>query len=305
MKRIVIFWAMTVFLMPGLVRAQLPNEDLSEVFEGNGIRFNYPAGWRMEAITPRMAVFQNMEFDPLASGTGFPAGAVEIRISGDLVQEGYEDNTNLSEDEPEFALGYFTGVLITGDGFNSVIDGEEVQSVNVGSLTRAEIGSYDAIFTTSTVRNDILVMILVEEGEFVAILNATSPAGEIGQWLKLIFEMATSIEMSDEFAFDSSEGQLNSDSFTSALESLLIGNPDPVKALACEDVHGEIEEAAEAFVSIAEEDVEMTVICEVGVNQASCELTASVGIEGQEPLEVTETVVWEVVDGMICQEISD
>jgi hypothetical protein len=101
---------------------------------------------------------------------------------------------------------------------------------------------------------------------------------------------------------DDDESGLNNDSFTSAFEALLEGNADPAKELACDEVHTEIEEAAAGMSALTgEEGMDTSVSCEVGDDQASCDMTITIEIEGADPIEETQTITWEVVDGKICQ----
>jgi hypothetical protein len=94
---------------------------------------------------------------------------------------------------------------------------------------------------------------------------------------------------------------LTGESLTNAFEELLVGNPEPAKALSCEADHQSIDEAAEALAFLSNETgIELRISCEVTVLEASCELALTIEIDGQEPIEESQTITSQVVDGILC-----
>jgi len=90
---------------------------------------------------------------------------------------------------------------------------------------------------------------------------------------------------------DDDEGGATSESLTSAFEALLEGDPEPAKALSCEDDHGNIEETASAMSALADSGVDVGVSCEVDGDNATCDLE----IAGE-----TNSIDLTLEDGMIC-----
>jgi hypothetical protein len=91
---------------------------------------------------------------------------------------------------------------------------------------------------------------------------------------------------------ENGDGGVTAESITAAWEAILAGDPEPAKALSCEEDHANIEAAAEAMsVAAGVEGADPSVSCEVDGDTITCDLT----IAGE-----TTPITSEIVDGLVC-----
>ena len=292
-----LFLVMTLFA-PIFAAAQ--DDPLTESYEGEDIRFSYPAGWIVAMNEEGSATLKNMAFDTSQLGAEVPSGAIEIQVSPFVLEDASTEIINLSADDPEYALGYVAGLFSIADLLALGFAGEELAQFDIGVPMQIEIANFDAIYSVSSITNDRLIVLLFHGSEFAATIYATSPGGEMTQWTDLIFAIAETIELSEE-VITQTEGpppatasiDITDETMTAAWQAMLTGDPEPAKALSCEADHENIAAAAEALGDIAEAGIEVGVTCEVMDETVTCEII--VAGESQE-------IVSDIVDGKICGE---
>ena len=103
---------------------------------------------------------------------------------------------------------------------------------------------------------------------------------------------------------DDEGGDVSGEALTNAFEEMLAGNPEPMKELACEEQHANIDEAATEMAALTgEEGFDFSISCDVDGDAGSCEMSMTMEIEGQDPIESSETIPFTLEDGKICEDL--
>jgi hypothetical protein len=106
------------------------------------------------------------------------------------------------------------------------------------------------------------------------------------------------------FVLGGGDDEVTSEALTSAFEEYLAGNTDPIKELACEEQHANIDESAAALSGLTgEEGIDVSISCNVEGDAGSCDLTTTIEVEGQDPQESTQTIDFTLQDGKICEDL--
>jgi hypothetical protein len=202
MRRVILSVLAFALVVPGVVRAQ--DEELSETYEGDGIRFSYPTGWIVDIDEEGNVSVKNVEFDSDAV-TQFPAGVVEVSVGTADLDESDLELLGMSTEHPEYVLGYFAGLFGLAEWFQVAIGGGELASLDMGTPATTEIAGYNAVYVVTSAATETLFILTYSEDEFMAAVTARTPLGEMDQWQNLALAIAQTVEVSDEFVRQETE----------------------------------------------------------------------------------------------------